>query len=184
MVSGGRGPILKAFADAPKRDAMEDPADHPVADAWSDVLADMEATAASYEEDGWETQQIHPGNVTTLAGTDGDRFGLDVLVPDNEYAAVEERIQAGFDVDDYEVFTAVNDGFAFLLIALRDRDRRTAVFVPTYYSLAGEDTRMMLTRAKSDGVIHTYLRRLDGDYIEFTHDDPDLFLPSESVDSS
>lgn len=161
---------------------MEDPGDHPVAAAWGDVLTDMEVTASTYEDDGWETLLIHPGDVTVLDGEDGDRFGLDVLVPDNEYEAVEERIRSGFDVDDYEVFTAIDGGFVFLLMALRDRERRTAVFVPTYYSVGGKDTTTMLSRANDRGVIHTYLRRLDGEYIEFTHDDPDLFQPAEPVD--
>lgn len=175
-------PDIKAFGTERKGVRMEDPTDHPVAATWGDVLADMEATAEGFEEDGWETLEIHPGDVTVLEGGEGERFGLDVLVADNEYEAVQDRIESGFDVDEYEVFTANDEGYVFVLVALKDRDRRTALFVPMYYSVSGKSTYLMLKRAKERGVIHTYLRRLDGEYIEFTHDDPELFQPSDPVE--
>lgn len=161
---------------------MEDLDEHPAAAAWTNVLEDMDATAATYVDEGWEVQKIHPGQVTVRDGDQSDQLGLDVLVPDNEFAAVEELLEAGFEVNDYEVFTAIDEGFVLLLLALRDRDGQRAVFVPTYYQIADKATYRMLSNANERGIIHTYLRTLDETLIEFTHDDPELFQPSESVE--
>lgn len=161
---------------------MEESDEHPAAAAWTEVLEDMDATAATYVEDGWEVQKIHPGQVTVRDGEISDRLGLDVLVPDNEFAAVEELLEAGFEVDDYEVFTAIDEGFVLLLLVLRDRQGQRAVFVPTYYRIAGRSTYRMLSKANERGMIHTYLRTLDETVIEFTHEDPELFQPPESVE--
>ncbi|MFC6725160.1 hypothetical protein ACFQE1_12435 [Halobium palmae] len=48
-----------------------DPGDsqHPLSgalDAWERVVDDMEATAAEYREEGWETLELHPGDVTPI----------------------------------------------------------------------------------------------------------------------
>jgi len=161
---------------------MDEMDDLPAADTWEDVLADMDATAASYVEDGWTVQKIHPGQVTVLDGEASDRLGLDVLVPDNEFDDVEELVEEGFTVDDYEVFTAIDGGFVFLVVALRDPETKRALLVPAYYRIAGETTTRMLVNANERGAIHTYLRTLDRSVIEFTHEDPELFQPSESVE--
>mgnify|MGYP006300909499 CR=1 FL=1 len=172
---------MKPFGGLPAPIHMDHPGDHPAAAAWKEVLGDMQATAASYEEDGWQTLQIHPGDVTVRDGDVDRRIGLDILIPDNEFASVRNRLESGFALDDYEVFTAVDGGFVLLLLALRDHDRPEAVLVPAYYSAASRDTESMFASATDRGWINTYLRRLDGEYIEFTHEEPELFQPVETT---
>lgn len=151
----------------------------PVPAVWDDMLADLAATAEGYREDGWETLELHPGDVTVLSGKYGDRVGLDVLIPDDEYCALETWFDAGFDVDGYEVYRSVVEGTVFLLVAVRDADDRRAVLFPAYYAPGDGDVRELFARAGRDGELHSYLRRLSGDYVELRHDDPDLFAPPD-----
>ncbi|MFC4548855.1 MULTISPECIES: DUF7529 family protein [Halorussus] len=145
---------------------------------WDDVVADMEATAAGYEDDGWETVQLHPGDVTVLTPdpeSGDDRFGLDVLVPDDEFEAVEERMEEGVSFDAYEVFSAAADDLALLVVAMEDRDAEFAVLYPAYYDV--QSAQRMLELARSEGELYSYVRTLSEERIEFVHDDPSVFAP-------
>ena len=48
-----------------------------VAPRWTQVIEDMHATAEEYADADWGTVQLHPGDVTVLAGDTADgRAGL------------------------------------------------------------------------------------------------------------
>ena len=138
---------------------------------WEEVIADMEATAAEYREEGWEVLELHPGDVTVL---DGERYGLDVLVPGDEFRELETLTgETGFD--SYEVYRAANDGMVFALVVLESPEHERAVCCPTYYerNQIGELQR----RASEEGVMYTHVRPLSDDRaVTFTHDDPTLFF--------
>lgn len=155
----------------------------PVEALWDDLLADLSATAAEYREDGWETLTLHPGDVTPLSGEYGDRVGLDVLVPDDEYRDLEAWFDAGLTVDGYEVYRTAAGGVVLLLVVVRDESERRAVLYPAFYDLEDDQARSLITTADEGGALHTYLRRLTGDYVELRHDDPDLFAPPEGIES-
>ncbi|MFC7044388.1 hypothetical protein ACFQH6_02265 [Halobacteriaceae archaeon GCM10025711] len=158
--------------------AAADPRENPNVEAmtaWDAVVADMEATAAEYEEEGWETLQIHPGDATVV--NQEDRAGLDVLVPNNEYEALEELMEAGVAFDEYQVFRAVESGMVYLLVVMQDTDVEVAVLFPTYYRI--DEAGDLFDRARREGVLHSYLRILSGEYVELTHSDPSLFAPPE-----
>ncbi|WP_225741224.1 DUF7529 family protein [Halorussus halophilus] len=145
---------------------------------WEDVVADMEATAAEYEAEGWETLQLHPGDVTTLTPDpeEGDeRFGLDVLLPNDEFDAVEERLEGGAAFDAYEVYSATADALVLLVVAMEDHDGEFALLYPAYYD--AQNSEAMLNAARAAGEMHTYLRTLTEETIEFTHADPSVFEP-------
>lgn len=145
---------------------------------WEDVVADMEATAAEYEAEGWETLQLHPGDVTTLTPDpeEGDeRFGLDLLLPNDEFDAVEERLEDGAAFDAYEVFSATADSLVLLVVAMEDHDAEFALLYPAYYD--AKNSESMLTAAEGAGEMYTYLRTLTEDTIEFTHEEPSVFAP-------
>lgn len=143
---------------------------------WDDVVADMEATAAEYEADGWRTLQLHPGDVTTLAPSgDDDRFGLDVLVPGDEFEAVEELLAGAVAFDSYEAFVATAGGLVLLVVAMEDATEEVAVLYPAYYDV--ESAQEMLAAAERAGEMRTQLRTLTNERIEFTHDDPETFAP-------
>jgi len=155
-----------------------------VAAVWEDLLAELAATAEQYRADGWETVELHPGDVTALSGEYGDRVGFDVLAPDDEYRALEAWFDAGLRVDDYEVYrTAVGD-VVFLLVVVRDETDRRAVLYPAFYDLDDGRARTLVETAVGRGSIRTYLRRLSGDFMTLQHDDPTLFAPPPGVDRS
>ncbi|NHN60977.1 hypothetical protein G9466_18085 [Halorussus sp. JP-T4] len=148
------------------------------AEYWDDIIGDMEATAAEYEAEGWETLQLHPGDVTALAPTENDdRFGLDVLVPDDEFAELETLVEGEVGFDSYEAFRATADSLVLLVVAMEDPDAEVAVLYPAYYDT--QDAQGMLQEAEHAGEMRTYVRTLSEEQIEFTHDEPANFAPTE-----
>lgn len=151
---------------------------------WEDLLSDLAATAEEYRDDGWETLAVNPGDVTALGGTHGDRVGIDVLVPDDEYRDLEAWFDAGFAVDDYEVYRSTVGRVVFLLVAVRDETDRRVVLYPAYYAADDNSAVSLVETAREEGELRTFLRRLSGDYVELTHDDPSLFLPATDDETS
>lgn len=149
---------------------------------WDQVVADLEATEEDYAGAGWETLSLHVGDVTPLTGEHGDRVGLDVLVPDDEYGELQELLDDGVEFSAYRVFKAASGGMVFLVVAMEDPMTDTVVLFPAYYRAADPDARTMLEQAHRDGQIRSYVRRLDGDYVEMNHDNPSLFAPPEEMD--
>lgn len=172
---------LEAIAEEDPAGAFEQAGGIPgthlrAAEFWDDIVADMEATAEEYEADGWETLQIHPGDVTTLVPDENDpRFGLDVLTPDDEFAEVQQLLAGDVSFDSYEVFRAMADGLLLFVVAMEDADAEVAVLYPAYYDV--QNSQAMLKAAENAGEMRTYLRTLTHDQIEFTHEEPANFGP-------
>jgi hypothetical protein len=142
-----------------------------VVEPWEAVIEDMEATAAEYREAGWEVLELHPGDVTVL---DGDRYGLDVLVPGNEYERLTDLAATG-TFDSYEVYRADESGIAFVLAVLEDPAGEQAVCCPAYYETSEADG--MARRADAEGRMYTHIRPLANDEaVTFAYEDPDLFF--------
>lgn len=144
---------------------------------WDRVIDDMESTAEEYEERGWETLQLHPGDVTPLSGEYADRIGLDVLVPGEEFEALRSLLSSGVEFDDSRVFKTRRSNVVFALVAMEDSAADQAVLVPVFYSVGDRTARRMLERARVEGAFRSYVRRLGGDYVELTHWDPDTLAP-------
>jgi hypothetical protein len=143
---------------------------------WDEVLEDMEATADEYRDEGWDVLEIHPGDVATPDGEEGGRWGIDVLVPDDEFEELEALIEADFGFDGSEVYRATAQGLVLLVVAVRDEESKQAVLFPAYYDV--DRGRTMLERATAEGEMRTHLRPLDlQNVVTFTHDDPSLFTP-------
>ena len=142
-----------------------------VVEPWEAVMGDMEATAAEYREAGWETLELHPGDVTVL---DGERYGLDVLVPGDEYERLADVAEAG-TFDSYEVYRASESGIVFALAVLEDPASEQAVCCPVYYERSNADE--MARRAHEEGRMYTHIRPLaDDEAVTFAYEDPDLFF--------
>lgn len=144
---------------------------------WDRVIDDMEATAEEYEQQGWATLQLHPGDVTPLSGEYADRIGLDVLVPGEEFEALRSLLSGGVEFDDSRVFKTQRSNVVFALVAMEDSSSAQAVLVPVFYSAGDRAARRMLERARAEGAFRSYVRRLGGDYVELTHLDPDTLAP-------
>lgn len=179
---------------------MEDNPFGRVVDHWEAVIDDMAATAEEYRAAGRETIELHPGDVTTLTpasrnpdfvqsdeGSPGvqapegpDEYGLDVLVPGEEFDRLRDLV-ADRDFDSYEVLRAEAGGVVFALVVLESSDGAAAVFVPTYYEVS--DLADLRDAAREQGALHTRVRQLSGDeVVRFSHDDPEPFFPEPSDD--
>ena len=162
---------------------------HPLAglrDFWDDVMADMEATAEEYREAGWSVTELHPGDVTplpTAAAAEADdagavdRLGFDVLLPGDEFEAVETLVEASEGAfDEYDAYRASEGDVVFLVVAMRAEAAGEAVVFPLYYDES--EAGPLLSLATETGALHTYLRPLDdSSRVVFTHRDPDPLLP-------
>ena len=140
---------------------------------WDALLADMRAEAAAYEEAGWETLELHPGDVTARDGSVED-LGLDVLVPDNEFEHLESALADG--VDRYEVLRSTAGRYVALLFIL-ETSGRSAVFVPAYYSGRDDAAATLLRKATEAGELTLILRTLTDDRFELALGSPELLVP-------
>lgn len=135
--------------------------------AWDAVIGDMESTASAYEAEGWRAVVCHPGDVTLIQGE--ERVGVDVLLPDDEYAEIESLVEAA-TFDEYEVLRAMDQGLMYAVVVMQDTEQGLAFLFPTYFepeefaSIAG-------------GSVTVYLRRLQGEYVQLELEEPELFLP-------
>lgn len=153
------------------------PENEAVQSHWDQVVADMEATADAYRADDWTVLEIHPGDVVTLSPERADRWGLDLLVPDDEFRDLREWVDAAdADFDACEVFRAQGGGVLYLVVAMQDTDAERVVLFPAFYDPAR--AKGMLTAAEDAGEMRTHLRPLTNDpVVTFTQSDPDLFAP-------
>lgn len=141
---------------------------------WDLLLEEMHAEAASHEDEGWETLELHPGDVTARDGSVED-LGLDVLVPDDEFETLETALAGG--IDSYEVLRSTPGEYVAALVVLENTDRELAVFVPVYYGRNDESAASLLQRALEDGELTLILRTLTDDRVELALDDPELLVP-------
>lgn len=142
--------------------------------AWDQVIDDMEATVEEYREKSWDVLAIHPGDVAILS--EGDRIGLDVLVPDNEYKRLKSLLSDGVDFGESQVFRGTDGSIVFLIIAVESPAVEAAVVYPVYYDLTDPDVSELQSHTQMEGELRSYLRVLGGEYIEFNHEDPSLFF--------
>lgn len=143
---------------------------------WEDMLADMEATAEEYREQGWQTLELHPGDVTALApDEEDDTFGLDVLVPGDEFDDLEARVEGGASFDSYQVFRGEGSGLVLLVVAMEDEANELAVLFPAYFDPSQNSE--FREAAMAEGAMYSHVRPLDKrNIVTFTHDDPELFF--------
>lgn len=137
---------------------------------WDDLVSDVEATAAEFREAGWEVLELHTGDATV---TSVERFGLDCLVPDDEFERLAEWVESG-TFDEYDVYRA-EAGLVFLLVVMRDETDRRAVLCPAYYEF--DDVGTLAEGARELGTVPLYVRRLSGETVTFTLEEPELLLP-------
>lgn len=146
-------------------------------DAWSATLADMEALAAEYEQEGWHVVAIPAGHTAPEppdSGVEG-RFGLVYLVADNHAEDFEEAFSVG-EFPRYDVYRNAAGGEVFVVTVLLDPESESAIL------LAGGFTRYhaqsLVGTAIETGEMYTHVQTLDRTQLgSFRHDDPEKFFP-------
>lgn len=161
-------------------DPAATPDDYPFEDVvsrWDLVIEEMGTTAADHEAEGYETVQLHPGDVNVSAGEKPNANpGIDVLVPGEEFERLRDAVE-NRAFDSYEVFRTTDNGIVFLLVVLTDAAEEVAVFVPAYYDEADTDELQIAVRG-DDGTLTTHVRPLEhGERVEFDHENPEPFFP-------
>lgn len=146
---------------------------------WDQLEDDASATAAEYEERGWDALCLHTADVTPLDGEYGDDVGLSVLVPDDEFDELSARLSPG-DVES-EVYRTTALGYVALLVVLEDRARELAVVFPAYYGEGDDSATQLFETARDRGELDVFLRNLAQDRVTVTLSDPDLLAPPEDA---
>lgn len=147
-------------------------------DHWTGVVEDLEAQAAAYEDEGWSTLALHPGDVTTL--TEGDLEGLGVMVAGDEFSALRSLVDDGVAFTETEVFRSAAGGVAFVVCALLDPDRDVAVLVPAFYPQRGRSASALAERAREAGAVDLHVYPLSRErVVTVTVGDPALVFPPE-----
>jgi hypothetical protein len=139
---------------------------------WEELLGDMSDIADGYRDSGWGVLELHPGDVTVVTES---RRGLDVLVPDDEFAQLEGWVADG-TFPEHEVYRA-EAGLVFLLVVLRNPADERAVCCPSYYPHA--EAERLRGVAEAEGRLYTHVRNLAEEYVTFTHEEPAEFFPAE-----
>ncbi|MEM4781588.1 MAG: hypothetical protein QXG03_08530 [Halalkalicoccus sp.] len=141
---------------------------------WETLLEESRALAAEFEAEGWEALVVQPGNVATVY--ERDRCGLDVLVPGNQHEPLAEWIEEeGIEFPRSEVYCREETEVVLLVVVMQDEGAEKAVVFPAYYGI--EDAEGLFERAREEGQLNTYLRKLNGESVVFSHDDPEIFRP-------
>jgi hypothetical protein len=143
---------------------------------WDDLVDDAEATAAEFEDAGWETLVCHPGDVTV---TEVERFGIDVLLPDDEYDRLEAWVEDG-SFDEFDVYRAETT-MVWLLLVAKDESAERAVCCPAYYGAS--DLETLVDGLEEHGHVPIYVRNLLEEFVTFTPDRPALLLPDPDDES-
>lgn len=143
-----------------------------VGDGWSAVIEDMEATVAEYQERGWTTLELHPGD-SVLVDSER-RTGLDVVLPGPEFEELESHVD-NRRFQDVEVFRAEGDELVYVLVVELALESKAAVFIPAYYDPS--QSAETIESVREAGSIRLFCRRLNDDTVQFVHDDPTPFLP-------
>lgn len=149
-------------------------------DHFEAVMDDLFATAEEYEEMGWDTVTVRPGDVSLITAEDlGDHTPVfAVTCPQSAWEPIDDLFESGVAFDRAEVFRAAIDEAVFIVVVLEAEAEETAILYPLYYSLLewgpaygqGEDAK-----------VYTRLRHIDGRFHQVEHQDPELFAPPEDI---
>lgn len=143
-----------------------------VASRWSDLMADLEATADELSAAGYDVVTVHPGDVTTVP----DELTLNILVPDNEFDRIE-TLAATATIDEFVVYTAAEGTVTFAVVVGRDPEAAAAVCWPVYLAATGAGTGSLRERALAAGRLEFRLRPLaDDTEVRFAMTDPSVLF--------
>lgn len=153
-----------------------------VKQAWQRTLEELEAIAEDRRSEGWETTTLradHTDPISKDMGED-DRFGLSHVVS-------KSAGEAFVDAYDEEAFTEFLvygsnvDRRRFAVTELIDPEERRSIAIAYEFPL--ERVRGLPENAREEGVVYTYVRKIDGTILgRFEHDPYEPVLGLEAED--
>jgi hypothetical protein len=148
-------------------------------EGWVRLLDEMDAMAAEFDDDGWETLSIPAGDAAPVGPEEGhtDRHGYSYVVPGD----AADRFATLFDSEGFprtEVYRATTASYLFLLTVVLDPATETAILVAG--ALDRSDLETCRDHARADGQMYTHLFKVDGTHLgSFEHADYEPFFPDE-----
>lgn len=145
---------------------------------WESILDEVEELTDEYENSGWETLVLHPGDVTPTASNIADgKTGFRLVVPESELDALAEIIDEDNSAfTEFEVFRSPADELMVFVVILKSPERERAVFFPVYYDPKMD--REFVESVRNRDVIYTAVSDLgQSRRVLLSHDNPTLFLP-------
>jgi|APHM01.1.fsa_nt_gi hypothetical protein len=148
-----------------------------VAGRWSDLITDLEATAAELDSAGYDVVAVHAGDVTPIS----EESTVNVLVPDDELDRVKTLVAEAVP-DEFAVYTATEGRVTFAVIAAQDPDRHTAVCWPVFVTATAVEE--LADQAQTTGQITFRLRPLaDDEAVRFVLSEPALLLGESQAET-
>ncbi|MFC5972964.1 hypothetical protein ACFPYI_16645 [Halomarina salina] len=145
---------------------------------WERLLDGMDAIAADYRDEGWETLVLHPGDVSVFVDDEpGSKTGFRLVVPQSELDAVAELVgDAATRYDEFEVYRGDTEGLVLCTVAVKSADDASTILYPVYYD-SGTDQRFVESMADG-GMVYSEITNLGKSSIfSFVHRNIDPFLP-------
>lgn len=148
-------------------------------EGWVRLLDEMDAMAAEFDDDGWETLSIPAGDAAAVGPEEAhtDHHGYSYVVPGD----AADRFASLFAPDGFprtEVYRATTASHLFLLTVVLDPATETAILVAG--ALDRGDLDACRDHANESGRMYTHLFRVDGTHLgSFEHADPEPFFPAE-----
>ena len=143
---------------------------------WEEMTDEIEQLTQEYDNNGWETLVLHPGDVVPLPAENNTNPTFRLTVPDSELDALSEFVTEDTDeFDEYEVHQAAATEVKLFLIILKSTTLERALFYPVYYDPSVDI--QFIDKIRNSDVIHTTITDLKKSHeFVFFHDQPELFL--------
>jgi len=146
--------------------------------AWKDTIADMEAIAEEWREEGYEVTDIvsvDAGPIGRDSNDDDGEYGMEFVIPDDDADEFVEAFQAG-EYGQYDVYRGEVEADAFIVEELVDHEVERVVLLAGAYPL--RDTQMCAYAAREEEEMFTFVRTLDKTRLgTFRHDGYRKFFP-------
>lgn len=145
---------------------------------WEDVLEGIQGLSDEYEESGWRTLVLHPGDVSTTTSKAGNqKAGFRLVVPKSELDALAKMVgEEEGSYNEFEVHRAPADDLLVFVVVVKSTKRADAIIFPIYYE--PELDREFVETAGEQDTIYTDITNLSQSrQFSFSHHKPALFLP-------
>lgn len=145
---------------------------------WEEVIEGIQALSNEYEELGWRTLVLHPGDVsTTVSESTSSEAVFRLVVPESELDALAEMVDENEELyDEFEVHGAPADELLLFVVVVKSSTQEEAIIFPVYYDPKVDEEFVEV--ASEQETIRTDVTNLSQSHqFSFSHNKTALFLP-------